>query len=306
MANYLVSQDDESISLDDLLYFHDKFLSSLKVESTQPLREMLLFMKYLEIQEEQRIDSCLNLFEDMSQRVVKGFLGISNLLQESIKEVSWIREEFEATLPPMMHDIEELSIGEFVPTRSSLSECIDDGDENLFAPFCLEVLKSIQIEEKSECANQKYFKVNEGSYVEISCALYDVSEVVCETLVPTPFPHSPFRKRKLNIYPSFPISFPVLSKLPPLEDSFSSIDPNDSPYSKEHEEGSISFTFPFVFSYSWHPTPHRHRVAYYFVLASHLTLAYLLHFDMFAIVYDKLLRSLSGYLLEVRSVKLMT
>ena len=142
MANSFVSQNDESISLDNLLFLHDNFLSSLNFETPKSLLKRLLFIKYLEIQEEQRIDSCLRSFEVMSQQVVKGFLGISNLLQESIKEVSWRRDEFEATLPPMMHDIEELSIGEFVPTRSSLSECLDDGDENLFAPFCLEVLKS--------------------------------------------------------------------------------------------------------------------------------------------------------------------
>ncbi|XP_056699518.1 uncharacterized protein [Spinacia oleracea] len=139
----------------------------------------------------------------------------------------------------------------------------------------------------------------EGSFVEIS-SLCDVSEVACEPFVPTPFPHTPFRLKKLEIYPSFPISLPYFLRAPPLEDSPPSIHPQ-MPYLNIIEEiGSLAtqnefveeneaylypfslspfdsssyfLTFPFDFSYSWHLTPHRHRVAFYFVHASHLTLA---------------------------------
>ncbi|XP_019107903.2 uncharacterized protein LOC109136351 [Beta vulgaris subsp. vulgaris] len=62
------------------------------------------------------------------------------------------------------------------------------------------------------------------SLVEKACDLktYDIGEVICETLVSIPSPYIPFSK-KLDLLPSFPISFPYLSKIPPLNEPPSSL-----------------------------------------------------------------------------------
>ncbi|XP_057248713.1 uncharacterized protein LOC130590397 [Beta vulgaris subsp. vulgaris] len=62
------------------------------------------------------------------------------------------------------------------------------------------------------------------SLVEKACDLKtcDIGEVICETLVSIPSPYIPF-SRKLDLLPSFPISFPYLPKIPPLNEPPSSL-----------------------------------------------------------------------------------
>lgn len=166
----------------------------------------------------------------------------------------------------------------------------------------------------------KIFEGIEDELEEKACdsMLGGVIEVVSAIPIQTPSTYIPFSRKFSNI-PSFPISLPYFLKNKPIEEPLASLyhhgltfDFNDelSPSKMQLNEFVPSFSFSyfnFSFDFSFDsfyfsfPPPLKHRVSFNFVLACHMSITYALFHEIFSDAYDKLLRSLSGYLL-IRSI----
>lgn len=162
----------------------------------------------------------------------------------------------------------------------------------------------------------------EESFVEKAYTIKsnDVEKVVDETFVSTRSLHIPF-SRKIDLVHSFPILFPRL-KVSPLEDPLTSLnlhktqmkvieDMIELKICKDHQKENSLFSsfylnlnvcssyfpgFSGKFHYFRHSLLGKHIDALKFVHARYLYHTYLIHCEMCANAYDKLLRSLSNYL----------
>ena len=251
---------------------------------------------------EQAFDSSihddLDSFEIMAQIFLEFQTVAHNLMSKFIDKASLERDEFERNLPPFTLDFEIV--------EGKAVYCGEKEDK-------VDYLGVFELEGDVEHEGSSF----EDSMIDFHSLISDVRS--CDEGLATPFSlsHTPFSQRfnHISYYPMFLPSFlkePLRDPLPfqaskapnPfIVDEEKSYNANQKDFCEDFSFSSSTFSSYFLdfsfgtFTFSFLPSL-KHKVSLYFMFACHMSIAYALFLDMFAGAYDKLLRSLSGYLLD--------